>query len=157
MKNGAKKGDVLALILPNVPEFVFVFTGAPLAGIVVTTISPSMKAYEIGNQLASSGANWVVTDMKAYPEVTAALKKLEGDRTIGGQGRIRLVIDLKPGEYCPPDTIPLSSMMSTEDDGDITVPEVQVKWQEEVVVIPYSSGTTGPPKGVELTHKYVKL
>ena len=53
MKNGAKKGDVLALILPNVPEFVFVFTGAPLAGIVVTTFSPSMKAYEIGNQLAS--------------------------------------------------------------------------------------------------------
>ena len=44
-----------------------------------------------------------------------------------------------------------------EDDSDTTVPEVQVKWQEEVVVIPYSSGTTGPPMGVELAHKYVKL
>ena len=95
--------------------------------------------------------------MTAYPDVTAAMKKLEGDRTVGGKGRIRLVIDLKPGEDCPPDTIPLSSMMSTEDDSDTTVSEVQVKWQEEVVVIPYSSGTTGPPMGVELAHKYVKL
>ena len=53
-KFGAERGDVLALILPNQPEFVFVFTGAPMVGVTVTTISPGFTYFEMKHQLTSS-------------------------------------------------------------------------------------------------------
>ena len=56
------RGIVMAMVLPNMPEFVFAFTGAILAGITVTTISPAYTSFEIKRQIESSGATWVITD-----------------------------------------------------------------------------------------------
>ena len=144
----------MALILPNTPEFVFVFTGAPLAGLTVTTISPMMTAYEMQGQLASSGATWVVTNKERLEEVMKAVESIdEGwrkDMTVRSSEKINVVVDASRDE-CPQNAIPLSLMLS--DAQDSTVPEVDFDYNEDVIVIPYSSGTTGPPKGVQLTHK----
>ena len=91
IKFGAEPGDVLALILPNTPEFVFVFTGGPLAGVVVTTISPNFTHFEITQQLRNSGATWVVTDLDRYETVNTAINNLEN-------GASKVVTDSSPDD-----------------------------------------------------------
>ena len=153
VKFGVCKGDVLAMVLPNSPDFVFVFTGAPLAGVVVTTISPHFTHYEIQTQLVSSGATWVVTDLDRFPKVQQAVEEMDQgwkeDVAIKSQ-RIRIVVTGEQ-EHTPPHAIPLSVMLAS--DGSCQSPEPEYNYEEDVVVIPYSSGTTGPPKGVQLTHR----
>ena len=158
IRMGASKGDVLALILPNVPEFVFVFTGAPLAGVTVTTIPPSMTAHEMKVQLENSGAIWVVTNKERIDTVMQAVKEIDHswrkDMALKGNWgeKIKIVLDANPDE-CPQGVMSISLMLANESEA----PEVpDFDYNEDVMVIPYSSGTTGPPKGVELTHKYVK-
>ena len=58
---GAKKSDVVAFLLPNIPEFPIAFLGCVGAGLTVTTINPTYKAEEIARQLENSGAKYIVT------------------------------------------------------------------------------------------------
>ena len=58
---GFAKGDVLALMAPNLPEYAIVFHGAALAGGIVTTINPTYTAEEVRTQLRDSGATLLVT------------------------------------------------------------------------------------------------
>ena len=73
---GAKKGDVLALLLPNSIEYALAFTGAPAIGVTLTTMNPIYTPVEIGKQLKISKAKWVVTNKELYPKVKEALDKL---------------------------------------------------------------------------------
>eukprot|EP00092_Neocalanus_flemingeri_P033577 GFUD01036502.1.p1 GENE.GFUD01036502.1~~GFUD01036502.1.p1 ORF type:complete len:613 (-),score=133.24 GFUD01036502.1:90-1928(-) len=155
-KFGAARGDVLALILPNQPEFVFVFTGAPMVGVTVTTIPPSFTHYEMTHQLASSGATWIVTDLVTFETVRKAVSNLEvgqasgwGETLAMRSETIKIVLTSDMSQN-PPATIPLSLMLA--DDGTYYPAEPVFNWKDDVVAIPYSSGTTGPPKGVQLTH-----
>lgn len=155
-KFGAVPGDVLAIILPNQPEFVFVFTGAPMVGVTVTTISPSFTHFEMKHQLASSGATWVVTDLARFDTVRQAISNLEvgqasgwGETLAVRSETIKVVLTSDMAQN-PPGTIPLSLMLA--DDGTSCPKQLTFEWHEDVVAIPYSSGTTGPPKGVQLTH-----
>jgi len=156
VKFGAMPGDVLAIILPNQPEFVFAFLGAPLVGVTVTTISPNFTHFEIEHQIANSGATWVVTDLKRFDVVKQSIENLQCGHA-GGWGEtlavksqsIKVVLTCNMIQY-PPGTIPLSLMLA--DDGSCCPDSPEFDWQDDVVVIPYSSGTTGFPKGVQLTH-----
>ena len=58
---GMRKGDVFALMLPNVPEFATAFYGVLAAGGVVTTLNPLYTSDEIAHQLEDSGAKYLVT------------------------------------------------------------------------------------------------
>ena len=58
---GAKKSDVVAFLLPNIPEFPIAFLGCVGAGLTVTTINPTYKAEEIARQLENSGAKYIIT------------------------------------------------------------------------------------------------
>eukprot|EP00091_Calanus_sinicus_P015176 TRINITY_DN33122_c0_g1_i1.p1 TRINITY_DN33122_c0_g1~~TRINITY_DN33122_c0_g1_i1.p1 ORF type:complete len:121 (-),score=50.06 TRINITY_DN33122_c0_g1_i1:117-479(-) len=58
---GAQKGDVIAMILPNIPEFPVAFLGCVGAGLTVTTLNPTYRAEEIARQLDNSGAKYVLT------------------------------------------------------------------------------------------------
>jgi len=155
IKFGAEKGDVLALVLPNCPEFVFVFSGGPLAGVTVTTLSPNFTHFEVTQQLHNSGATWVVTDMDRFQTVQTAINNLEeassGDQVVRNEAVKLVLAGEREQTEMPTGVISLSMMLS--DDGSKCPAEPDYDYQGDVVVIPYSSGTTGPPKGVQLTHQ----
>src|SRR5438309_8969973 len=69
---GVKTGDRVALVLPNSPQFVIAFSGAPRAGVVVVPCNPLCTPPELSPQPADSGSTIVVTPSRVYPVVRAA-------------------------------------------------------------------------------------
>ena len=61
LARGFGKGDVLAIMAPNIPEYAIVFHGVPMAGGMVTTINPTYTAEEVDHQLNDAGATLLVT------------------------------------------------------------------------------------------------
>ncbi|WP_030611990.1 4-coumarate--CoA ligase family protein [Streptomyces achromogenes] len=135
---GVRKGDVLALHSPNTLAFPVAFYAATRAGATVTTAHPLATAEEFARQLRDSAARWIVT---ASPLLRTAR------RAAGLAGGIReiLVCDSAPGHRS------LTELLAT------TAPEprVAIDPAEDIAVLPYSSGTTGTPKGVLLTHRQI--
>ncbi|GAA1350142.1 4-coumarate--CoA ligase family protein [Streptomyces beijiangensis] len=125
---GLRKGDVLALHSPNTIAYPTVFYGATRAGASVTTVHPLATAEEFAKQLQDSSARWIVT---ISPLVEIARRAAE---LVGGIEEI-FVCD-RPGD--------LSSSGP--------VPDPPIDPATDIAVLPYSSGTTGTPKGVMLTH-----
>ncbi|TKY67858.1 4-coumarate--CoA ligase 2 [Spatholobus suberectus] len=131
-KLGIRKGDAIMILLPNSPEFVFSFMAASVLGAVATTANPFYTAAEISKQLTASKAKLVVT-------LSAHFHKLDASEGL----RVVTVDD-------PPANCLRFSAVSEADESE--VPEVEIS-PEDAVVLPFSSGTTGLPKGVVLTHK----
>ena len=164
---GASKGDVLALLLPNSIEYALAFTGAPVVGMTLTTMNPIYTPVEIGKQLKLSKAKWAVTNRELYPKVKEALEKLgvakewEGRIIIAGGGKATQIA-CHQRSFFPSihftDPLPglpaFNDMLTHPNAGsklsDLNLPSMEV--HEDVVVLPFSSGTTGVPKGVMLTH-----
>lgn len=130
--SGFGKGDVLALMAPNIPEYAVVFHGVAVAGGTVTTVNPTYGAEEVRYQLNDAGASMLVT-IGMFAETAKAA--IEGT----GVSEV-LTIDGAEGTGSALDLL-----------GD-PIDQVPVDLHEQVVVLPYSSGTTGLPKGVMLTH-----
>lgn len=133
---GLRKGDVLALHSPNTIAYPAVFFGATRAGATVTTVHPLATAEEFAKQLRDSSARWIVTvsPLLATAREAAAL--------VGSIEQI-LVCDRAEGH-----TSVLDMLATTAPE-----PRVTVDPGEDVAALPYSSGTTGTPKGVMLTHR----
>ncbi len=131
---GFKKGDVFAIYSPNCPEYAIAFHAVALAGGVVTTINPTYTVEELQNQLTDCRARFLLT-------VPAFLDKA---REAAGRTGIEEVFLLGQA----PGVTAFSALL--EEDGP--VPDVKIDPREDLVVLPYSSGTTGLPKGVMLTH-----
>ena len=72
---GVKKGDRVALFLPNIPQFIIAYFGVLKAGAVVTAISPLHREREVEYQLADSGAETIVALDSLYPIVAAVKAK----------------------------------------------------------------------------------
>jgi acyl-CoA synthetase (AMP-forming)/AMP-acid ligase II len=134
-RRGFVKGDVLALFSPNLPEYVVAFHAAATLGGVVTPANPMYTAEELGKQLSDSGARWLVT-------VPPLLERARG--ASAGQGLRELFVF---GEA--EGATPFASVLGG---GADDLPEVEIDPREDLVVLPYSSGTTGVCKGVMLTH-----
>ena len=126
-------GDVLGIMAPNVPEYAVVFHAVGVVGATITTINPTYGANEVRFQLQDSGASLLLT-VPMFLEV--ALAAIEGSR-------VSEVIVVGDAEGATP----MASLMGTEID------QVDVDLNDHVMVLPYSSGTTGLPKGVMLTHR----
>jgi acyl-CoA synthetase (AMP-forming)/AMP-acid ligase II len=135
---GVGKGDVLALHSPNTIAFPTAFYAATRAGATVTTVHPLATAEEFGKQLRDSAARWIVT---VSPLLQTARRAAE---LAGGVEEI-FVCDSAPGHRS------LIDMLSCA----APVPVVDIDPVEDVAALPYSSGTTGIPKGVMLTHRQI--
>jgi acyl-CoA synthetase (AMP-forming)/AMP-acid ligase II len=135
---GVRKGDVLALHSPNTVAFPIAFYAATRAGATVTTVHPLATPEEFAKQLRDSAARWIVT---VSPLLEAARKAAE---LAGGVEEI-LLCDSAPGHRS------LIDMLAS------TAPEpaVGIDPARDVAALPYSSGTTGIPKGVMLTHRQI--
>lgn len=133
---GFGKGHVLGIMLPNLPEYFVVFHGAATTGGAVTTINPTYGVEEVAFQLRDAGARFLVT-IPLFAETAlaaAAATGIEevfmlGDPVEGATSFASLLTSPPYAGYAP------------------------VEPGEDIVVLPYSSGTTGLPKGVMLTHR----
>lgn len=135
-KLGIQQGDVIMVLLPNCPEFVFAFLGASFRGAIMTAANPFFTSAEIAKQAKASNTKLLVTQACYYDKV----KDLEN---------VKLVfVDSSPEE----DNHMHFSELIKADENEIQEVKVNIK-PDDVVALPYSSGTTGLPKGVMLTHK----
>jgi len=135
LRTGAKQGDVVAALLPNMPEYPILFMGAAEAGLVLTTLNPLYTAGEIRGQLVNSETKIIVT----IPQLVEKVK----EATAGTN--IKLIVIGDSGDSA------VSFRQLMTDAGNL-VSGVSVS-PNDIAVLPYSSGTTGVPKGVKLTHR----
>ena len=136
-RRGIRQRDVVAIFAPNLPEYAVVFHGVSRLGAILTTVNPTYTAEELAFQLKDAGATMLVTTVALLPRAREAA-------ALAG-GRIE-VITLDEGGDAPP----LSSVYV-----DDAPPEVAIDPAADIMALPYSSGTTGLPKGVMLTHRNV--
>ncbi len=134
---GFGKGDVAAVLCPNVPAFVTVFHAILRSGGTATTINSLYTAEEIASQLTDSAASWLFTISAFLPQADSAAS------TVGIPSERVVVLDGAPGRTSLPDLLTQGH----------AAPDVTIDSHTDLAVLPYSSGTTGRAKGVMLTHR----
>ena len=132
---GFAKGEVVAVMAPNIPEYAIVFHGVAMAGGIVTTINPTYTEREVHHQLVDSRATMLVT---VAPFLETASKAVVGTDVEA----VYLIGEVPAGA----DALPVTDLF-----GEPLAQQVPVS-ADDVVTLPYSSGTTGVNKGVMLTH-----
>lgn len=136
---GVSRGDTVALYTTNRPEYVISFYAVAKLGAISTPINPSYKEKEVEHQIKDSEAKAIITTQSLYPVVRAVSERVAGvkivvigDKSEEGYDLFRDLINRYPAKSPP-------------------VPQLNLA--EDLAALPYSSGTTGLPKGVMLTHK----
>ncbi len=137
---GLAPGEVVAIFLPNSWEFAIAYHAATLAGGIPTLLNPSYREREIRYQLENSGAVFLITDAPLLENVNlaglAALRRVFTTRTFNTHSERAVCEDFA------------SLLRSTS----AKFPEPRQNSQQTIAALPYSSGTTGLPKGVMLSH-----
>ena len=148
---GIGRGDVVALYLPNVAEYAVVFHGVCAAGATNTPVNPLYTPDELARQLRDSHARMLVTT----PEFLAVAR--EGAERAG---IAEIVVAGDAAEATSLDELILAGVEAADaivpgepigTEGE--APRVPIDPAVDLAVLPYSSGTTGLPKGVMLTHR----
>ncbi len=124
---GFGAGHTVAIMAPNLPEYCVVFHAVAWGGGTITTLNPTYTAHEIAHQMRDSGAELLIT----IPDFMETAKEGAGDIPVIAIG-----------------TPAYAALF-----GDPITKQVTVDLDEFSVVLPYSSGTTGLPKGVKLSHR----
>jgi acyl-CoA synthetase (AMP-forming)/AMP-acid ligase II len=132
---GLVPGEVVAIFLPNSWEFAITYHAATLAGGIPTLLNPSYREREIRYQLENSGAVFLITDAP-----------LLGNVNLAGLPALRRIFTTRSSAPHSEDFASLLRPTSAK------FPEARQNSQETIAALPYSSGTTGLPKGVMLSH-----
>lgn len=142
--NGVKKGDRVAIMLPNCPQFVISYYGILSAGAIVTQINPMLVERELEYILNDSGTETIVVLDALYPKV----------KNVQANTRVKTVIavSLQPSGQDIGADFTYESFMK-----DAAVPyyPVEIEPEHDVAVLQYTGGTTGRSKGAMLTHKNI--
>jgi acyl-CoA synthetase (AMP-forming)/AMP-acid ligase II len=127
---------VFAILAPNLPEYAVAFHGAALTGGTVTTINPLYKVDEVAFQLNDCAARYLLT----IPQFVDQAKEA------AARSKVEEIFVLGEAEGATP----FASLFADPADA----PSANID-PDDLVVLPYSSGTTGFPKGVMLTHRNI--
>jgi long-chain acyl-CoA synthetase len=160
---GVAKGDRVALLLPNSPQFMIAEFGAWKAGAVVFPINPTYSEREIEQALAATGAETVVVLTPFYGRVTQVQQRTA----------VKRIIATSIKEYLPPILRVLFTLVKEKKEGHRIALRTQDDWFQDLVtrhrtsprpavrilpddraVILSSGGTTGTPKGVVGLHRH---
>jgi acyl-CoA synthetase (AMP-forming)/AMP-acid ligase II len=136
---GLAPGEVVAIFLPNSWEFAITYHAATLAGGIPTLLNPSYREREIRYQLENSGAVFLITDAPLLEGVNLA-----------GLPTLRRIFTTRSFTSSSEDFASLLRPVFGKTSAKF--PEARQNSQETVAALPYSSGTTGLPKGVMLSH-----
>ncbi|HET7247346.1 MAG TPA: long-chain fatty acid--CoA ligase [Streptosporangiaceae bacterium] len=131
--SGIGPGDVVALQLPNIPQFLIAYFGILKAGGVVVPLNVLLKAPEVAYHLRDCSATALITWAGVLGEAAPGAKEAGVTQVyaVGGAG-----------------AVPFEQLLSTPASG----PAFAQRDPADTAVIMYTSGTTGRPKGAELTH-----
>ncbi|WP_224333679.1 class I adenylate-forming enzyme family protein [Haloprofundus halobius] len=143
-EQGLEPDDRLGLFLSNRAELVLTALGALKAGLPFSPANPQFTPRELAFQLDDSDARALVTEPSLLPKVADALDRLDADPLV-------ILVDDVEGDTAVEtdvDTVAFSSL-----DAD---PTVVHRDDDDVAMQPYTSGTTGKPKGVLLTHRNLR-
>jgi long-chain acyl-CoA synthetase len=138
---GLESGDRLGVFMPNCPEVEISFYAASKLGAVSCPLNSSYRDREVTYQLNDAGVKALITHAKLWPVVESALPRLSSTLTIilvGGDA---------------PDSTPNVIRFGAVVEGQSADPPPAQVDPDQLVALPYSSGTTGLPKGVMLTHR----
>ncbi|GJF02449.1 long-chain-fatty-acid--CoA ligase [Pseudonocardia sp. D17] len=139
VRHGVRPGDVVAIQLPNVPQFAIAHFGILKAGAVVVPVNVLLKAREVAYVLGDSAARTLIT----WGPVAAEAAKGAAD---AGVSDVVVLGDTGDGAGVG-SALPFGAFL-VHDDG----PVLEQREPGDVAVIMYTAGTTGAPKGAELTH-----
>ena len=134
-RRGLRPGDVVAICSPNVPEYAVAYLGVALAGGASTTANALYTAEELAFQLRDARARFLVTLPALLDRALPAAQDTAVEEVF--------VFGEADG------ATPFEALL----DADEHPPVLEIDPAEHVVSLPYSSGTTGFPKGVMLTHR----
>jgi len=162
---GIKKGDKIALLLLNSPQFIIAYMGALKAGATLTAISPVYVSSEIKYQIEDSGARMLVCLDILYDNVEKSGVKLDaviltsigeylpGMKKFMGSSVLRAVYQKMAAP--PVELFQREGFYRFQDllkKYPPNPPDIKFNIREDIVTLPYTGGTTGKPKGAKITH-----
>jgi long-chain acyl-CoA synthetase len=144
---GVRKGDRVAIFLPNIPQFPVAYFGILKAGAVLTTISPLHKEREAQHQLSDSGAETIVALDSLHPIVEKVWAKT----------KLKHAVLTSLEEYAPESALLSKSNVYSfqallNENRNAPVPQVAINLRKDLAALQYTGGTTGIAKGAMLTH-----
>jgi long-chain acyl-CoA synthetase len=157
---GVKKGDKIAILLPNCPQFIIAYLGILRLGAVASPMSPLYSPREIKHQVNDSGCSKIICLDLLFEKVEKAWNETKLDHAIITSiqeylprmgrffGRIRgktLAAEIPQR----PEILMFKNLIQKYPPNP---PEVAIDPKEDLAALPYTGGTTGVPKGAMLTH-----
>lgn len=148
---GLEKGDRVAMLLPNVPQFIIAYNGILAAGGVTVPINPLNPVEEIARELEETGAETlIVLDrlLEKVPEEQPGCLMV-AEATAYVPWRLRTLSRLRGSRRSPEGSLSFEGLLKGPPLDELP----RISPGEDLATIIYTSGTTGPPKGVMLTHR----